>query len=295
MSSQLGEHLRAVEEELRRWRSEGECTVHVLESSMELVRAAVRDSTAVEKKPTSASFPSEPSPPTPSSPAPPSAPALKELPSPPEIELPEGDRASKMEWLRDRVLDCPTCQANLNPQGKVVFGVGNPDADLFFCGEAPGADEETKGEPFVGKAGALLDKIISGMGLQREQTYIANVMNWRPQHDNPYGNRPPTQDEMNFCLPYLKAQITLVQPKVIVALGGTAVSGLLGHDPNRRMGDVRGNWAEFEKVPLMITFHPSYVLRNGSDKIKRMVWEDMLQVMEKIELPISDRQRGFFT
>ena len=99
---------------------------------------------------------------------------------------------------------------------------------------------------------------------------------------------------MNFCLPYLKAQIAVVQPKVIVALGGTAVNGLLGHDPKRRMGEVRGNWAEFEEVPLMITFHPSYVLRNGSEKIKRMVWEDMLQVMEKIELPISEKQRGFF-
>ena len=147
----------------------------------------------------------------------------------------------------------------------------------------------------MGKAGQLLDKIISGMGLAREQAYIANVMNWRPQHDNPYGNRPPTQEEMNFCLPYLKAQIAIVQPKVIVALGATAVSGLLGHDPKRRMGDVRGKWVEFEKVPLMISFHPSYVIRNKSSRTTRMVWEDMLMVMEKLEMPISERQRGFFT
>jgi DNA polymerase len=120
-------------------------------------------------------------------------------------------------------------------------------------------------------------------------------MNWRPQHENSYGNRPPTQEEMNFCLPYLKAQIAVVQPKVIVALGGTAVHGLLGYDPKRRMGDVRGNWGEFEGVPLMITFHPSYVLRNGSQRTKRIVWEDALQVMEKLEMPISEKQREFFT
>ena len=288
MSTQLGEHLRAVEEELRRWRTEGQTSVLVPESTMESIRAAVGEKPAVEPKA------SAPQVPVPSKTKKPKSSDPKPLPDPPVVELPEGDRNSQWEWLRDLVLNCSTCQANLNPQGKVVFGVGDPDADLFFCGEAPGAEEEVQGEPFVGKAGALLDKIIFGMGLERGQAYIANVMNWRPQHDNLYGNRPPTQEEMNFCLPYLKAQIAVVQPKVIVALGGTAVSGLLGHDPKRRMGDVRGKWAEFEEVPLMITFHPSYVLRNGSEKIKRMVWEDMLQVMEKIELPISEKQRGFF-
>ena len=259
----------------------------VSESSMQLIREAVGKTTPEKESPAPKTPEPEPKTVKPRDEV--------KLPSPPVLDLPEGDQASQWEWLRERVLNCPTCQANLNQQGKVVFGVGDTDADLLFCGEAPGADEEVKGEPFVGKAGALLDKIILGMGLKREQSYITNVMNWRPQHDNPYGNRPPTQEEMNFCLPYLKAQIAIVQPKVIVALGATAVSGLLGHDPKRRMGDVRGKWVEFENVPLMITFHPSYVIRNKSDRTKRMVWEDMLLVMEKLEMPISERQRGFFT
>lgn len=287
MNELLGQRLRAVEEELRRWREEGETAVAVSESSMRLIRDAVGKTSPAKESPARKTPAPKPKTPQPRDGV--------ELPPPPVLDLPEGDRESQWEWLRQRVLNCPTCQANLNSEGRVVFGVGDINADLLFCGEAPGADEEVKGEPFVGKAGALLDKIILGMGLEREQSYITNVMNWRPQHDNPYGNRPPTQEEMNFCLPYLKAQIAIVQPKVIVALGATAVSGLLGHDPNRRMGEVRGKWVEFEKVPLMITFHPSYVIRNKSNRTKRLVWEDMLMVMEKLELPISERQRGFFT
>jgi uracil-DNA glycosylase len=291
MNAQLGERLRAVEEELRRWREDGQNAVPVQESTMELIRQVVGPAPLPEPKQLDHEIKISPRPKVKEA----KQPSKPTLPEPPMFELPEGDRQSQWEWLRDRVLNCPTCQANLNPQGKVVFGVGDCNADLLFCGEAPGADEEAKGEPFVGKAGQLLDKIIAAMGLAREQTYIANVMNWRPQHENAYGNRPPTQEEMNFCLPYLKAQIAVVQPKVIVALGGTAVNGLLGHDPKRRMGEIRGNWQEFEEVPLMITFHPSYVLRNGSNRTKRMVWEDMLQIMEKLEIPISEKQRGFYT
>jgi len=222
-------------------------------------------------------------------------PSSPELPSePPEFTLPDGDAATRLAFLKNQVAECPTCNAHLNPQGKIVFGSGNPSAKIFFCGEAPGADEEKLGEPFVGKAGQLLDKIISAMGLKREEVYIANILNWRPRHDKPYGNRPPTVDEMRFCLPYLKAQIDIIRPKVIVALGNTAVSGLLGPDPKRKMGSVRGTWSQFEHIPLMITFHPSYLLRNGTLKTKRMVWEDMLAVMKHCGFPISERQRGFF-
>ncbi|MGB0415675.1 MAG: uracil-DNA glycosylase [Coraliomargarita sp.] len=220
--------------------------------------------------------------------------AASVLPEPPQMKLPDGTAESKMAWLRSRVESCPTCNEHLSEHGKVVFGVGNADADVFFCGEAPGADEERAGEPFVGKAGQLLTKIIQAMGLSREKVYIGNILKWRPEHDKPYGNRPPTAEEMAFCLPYLKAQLEIVQPKVIVALGNTAVTGLLGPDPTRRMSDVRGTWSEFSAIPLMITFHPSYLLRNDTLKTKRMVWEDMLQVMEKTELPISEKQRGYF-
>ena len=108
-----------------------------------------------------------------------------------------------------------------------------------MCGEAPGADEEMSGSPFVGPAGELLMKILSAMGLNREQVYIANILNWRPRHSQAFGNRPPTQEEMDFCLPYLKGQLEIVEPKVVVALGKTATDGLLGHDPKRRLGQVR--------------------------------------------------------
>ena len=132
------------------------------------------------------------------------------------------------------------------------------------------------------------------MGLTSERVYTTNILKWRPEHNKPYGNRPPTLDEMRFCLPYLKAQIEIIQPKVIVALGNTTVSGLFGHDPERKMAAVRGTWEQFEAIPVIITFHPSYLLRNGTLKTKRIVWEDMLQVMEKCSLEISDQQRGFF-
>ena len=193
-----------------------------------------------------------------------------------------------------KVESCPTCLSELNPNGKVVFGSGNLNADLFLCGEAPGAEEEQQGQPFVGPAGELLTKIIEAMGLSRKSVYLGNIMNWRPRHGQAYGNRPPTVREMNFCLPYLKAQIEIVSPKVVVALGKTATDGLLGHDPMRRLGDCRGKWNEFEGIPFMVTYHPSYLLHNPSKASKRKVWEDMLLVMEKMEMEISEKQRGFF-
>ena len=213
---------------------------------------------------------------------------------PPQLAIPGGDKSTRLEWLRHRVLHCPVCNANTRPGKKVVFGVGNLNADVFFCGEAPGADEEIQGEPFVGRAGQLLTRIIETMGLARADVYIGNIMNWRPATVSGHGNRPPTAEEMTYCLPYLKAQVEIVSPKIIVALGGTAVNGLLGPDPSRRMGNTRGRWFEFEGTPLLATYHPSYVLRNGSLSTKRLVWEDMLQVMGKLEIPISERQRNYF-
>ena len=177
----------------------------------------------------------------------------------------------------------------------MVFGTGNLDADLFFCGEAPGAEEEQQGLPFVGPAGELLSRIIEAMGFSRESVYIGNILNWRPRHEQAYGNRPPSIREMNFCLPYLKAQVEIISPKVVVALGKTATDGLLGHDPDRRLGDDRGKWNEFEGIPLMVTYHPSYLLHNPSKAGKRKVWEDMLMVMDKLGLTITEKKRGFFS
>lgn len=305
----MSDALTAIHEELRRLQQEGVDHVYVEESTLSLIKpvqsqsvdtqAAAAPATGVTEELQNLVEGKEPRPAKArqASPAPKSI--GKPLPdSPPEVELPEGDAATRLAWLKERVEACPVCNEHLSEHGKVVFGTGSTEADIFFCGEAPGADEEVQGEPFVGRAGELLTKIISAMGLSREEVYIANILKWRPEHDKPSGNRPPTIEEMNFCLPYVKAQIEIIQPKVIVALGNTAVTGLLGPDPKRRMGSVRGTWQSFEGTPLMITFHPSYLLRAESDANphakKRLVWEDMMQVMEKVGLPVSEKQRGFF-
>lgn len=216
------------------------------------------------------------------------------LPDPPIITLPSGDKATQLAWLRNTVLECPTCTSRVKPNKQVVFGVGSVNADIFFCGEAPGAEEEIQGEPFVGPAGQLLTKIIQAMGLSRQKVYISNIMNWRPEMPTAFGNRPPTQQEMEFCLPYLKAQLDIVQPKLIVALGATAAHGLLEYDAKRKITECRGKWTAFEQYPLMITFHPSYLLRNNTNHSKRQVWEDMMEVMKRLELPISDKQAAYF-
>ena len=213
---------------------------------------------------------------------------------PPVVTLPSGTKAEQWQWLKEKVLSCPNCLQHVPEGRKPVFGSGNLDADIFFCGEAPGAEEEEQGEVFVGRAGQLLTKIIEAMGLRRSEVYIGNIMNWRPETPNRIGNRPPTQEEMRFCLPYLIGQVEIVRPKVLVALGLTAVNGLLGYDSNRKMRDCRGHWFEFHKIPLLVTYHPSYLLRNGTSASKRMVWEDMLCVMKFLGMPISEKQEGYF-
>ena len=174
-----------------------------------------------------------------------------------------------------------------------MFGVGNIDAQLMFVGEAPGADEDEQGEPFVGAAGQLLTKIITATGLSRADVYIANILKCRP--DTPgqsSGNRKPRPEEMATCIPYLHEQIDLIRPQVIVALGATAVEGLLGKTVG--ITRLRGHWQTYRDTPLMPTYHPAYLLRNQSLATKREVWEDMLAVMEKLAMPISEKQRNFF-
>jgi DNA polymerase len=195
--------------------------------------------------------------------------------------------------LRTRALACVKCPHLASSRKTVVFGVGNPDATLMFVGEAPGADEDEQGEPFVGRAGELLTKIIQATGFKRSDVYIANILKCRP--DTPgqsAGNRKPTPAEMATCIPYLHEQIDLIQPKVLVALGATAVEGLLG----KTLGitKLRGNWKTYRGIPLMPTYHPAYLLRNQAMSEKRKVWEDMLAVMEKLGMPISDKQRNYF-
>jgi uracil-DNA glycosylase family 4 len=202
-------------------------------------------------------------------------------------------KAAAFAALRERALACVKCPHLASSRKTVVFGVGSIDARLMFVGEAPGADEDEQGEPFVGKAGQLLTKIIQATGLQRADVYIANILKCRP--DTPgqsAGNRKPTTDEMATCIPYLHEQIDLIRPKVLVALGATAVEGLLGKTIG--ITRLRGNWKTYRGIPLMPTYHPAYLLRNQAMSEKRKVWEDMLSVMEILEIPISPKQRNFF-
>jgi DNA polymerase len=197
-----------------------------------------------------------------------------------------------MKELRERALVCQKCPNLARARKSVVFGVGDINAALMFVGEAPGADEDAQGEPFVGAAGQLLTRIIQTMGLSRDTVYIGNILKCRP--DTPgqsSGNRKPTPEEMKTCIPYLQEQIDLIQPKVLVGLGATAIEGLIGKTGITRL---RGQWHTYRGIPLMPTFHPSYLLRNQALSEKRRVWEDMLQVMEKLGLPISEKQRGYF-
>ncbi|HEX4640577.1 MAG TPA: uracil-DNA glycosylase [Chthoniobacterales bacterium] len=211
-----------------------------------------------------------------------------------ERPTPIVDKAALLAPVQARVAVCVKCPHLARSRTQTVFGVGNPDADLMFIGEAPGADEDAQGEPFVGRAGQLLTKIIVAMGFSRSDVYIANVLKCRP--DMPpgrSGNRPPTPEEMQTCLPYLAEQIGIIQPKVLVALGATAVEGLLG--TRGPMRDMRGRWHSHEETPLMITYHPSFLLRPDGALQKRKVWEDMLQVLERLGRPITDKQRRYFT
>jgi uracil-DNA glycosylase len=202
-------------------------------------------------------------------------------------------KAAAFAALRERTLACVKCPHLASSRKNVAFGVGSLDAQLMFIGEAPGADEDEQGEPFVGKAGQLLTKIIQATGLQRADVYIGNILKCRP--DTPgqsAGNRKPTADEMATCIPYLHEQIDLIRPRVIVALGATAVEGLLG----KTLGitKLRGTWKTYRGIPLMPTYHPAYLLRNQAMSEKRRVWEDMLAVMEKLGMPISQKQRNYF-
>jgi len=210
-----------------------------------------------------------------------------------EVQPNAASKDEAMASIRERAGACVKCPHLVKSRKNVVFGVGDIHSPLMFVGEAPGADEDFQGEPFVGAAGQLLTRIIKTMGFSRETVYIANILKCRP--DTPgqsFGNRKPTADEMKTCLPYLLAQIEVIRPKVIVALGGTAVEGLLGRVEG--ITKLRGKFLEFREIPVMPTFHPSYLLRNQALGEKRKVWEDMLLVLERLGAPVSEKQRGYF-
>jgi DNA polymerase len=188
--------------------------------------------------------------------------------------VPAADRAAALQLIREDIGDCTRCALHKG-RNKLVFGDGSPTARLMFVGEGPGADEDAQGIPFVGKAGQLLNNMIAAMGLKREEVYIANVVKCRPP-----GNRTPEPEEGNTCSPFLFRQIDVVRPKVLVALGATAATDLLGQ--RQPLAGLRGRVHAFRGMQLIITYHPAYLLRDPRQK--KEAWADLQIAMRELGL-----------
>jgi len=195
-------------------------------------------------------------------------------------ELTTTDPAQALKLIREDLGDCTRCRLHQQGRKQIVFGVGNPHADLMFIGEAPGADEDAQGEPFVGRAGQLLNNMIKAMGLRREDVYIANIIKCRPP-----GNRTPERDECETCSPFLMRQIATIKPKAIVALGAVAAKTLLAI--NAPMSELRGHWYDFRGTKLAVTYHPAFLLRDPRQK--KEAWKDLHMVMKELGLPIQQK------
>jgi DNA polymerase len=193
----------------------------------------------------------------------------------PSAPLESSNPASALQFIREDIGDCTRCRLHKQGRKQIVFGVGNPRAELMFIGEAPGADEDEQGEPFVGRAGQLLNNMIKAMGLRREDIYIANIIKCRPP-----GNRTPERDECETCSPFLMRQIEVIGPKAIVALGAIAAKTLLAI--NAPMTELRGRWYEFRGTKLAVTYHPAYLLRDPRQK--KEAWKDLQMVMKELGL-----------
>ena len=190
------------------------------------------------------------------------------------------DSASGLRLIREDIGDCTRCRLHKQGRKQIVFGVGNPRAELMFIGEAPGADEDEQGEPFVGRAGQLLNNMIKAMGLSREEIYIANIIKCRPP-----GNRTPERDECDTCSPFLMRQIEVIGPKAIVALGAVAAKTLLA--VNAPMSQLRGQWYDFRGTKLAVTYHPAFLLRDPRQK--KETWKDLQMVMKELGLKPPDK------
>ena len=216
----------------------------------------------------------------------PSAPAqiISTTTASPEYE----DRARRLAEVAKIAHVCTLCELSRS-RNKVVFGVGNPVARLMFVGEAPGADEDRQGEPFVGRAGQLLTKIIGAMGLERSDVYIANILKCRPPD-----NRNPLPHEAAACKPYLKQQIEIINPEVMVAVGLVAATHLLNLPPTTAVKDLRGRILNYNDRPLVVTYHPAALLRNPA--LKAPTWQDMQVVMKLLsgELKWAGKEKDSF-
>ena len=210
----------------------------------------------------------------------------------PIFTLPAGTKAERMQALRQLVDACVETKKHLTGSHRALLGHGSLDAKVVFVGEAPSLEEMEAGQAFAGASGELLQKILGAAAISPADYYLSPVMVWRPEPPTQYGKRPPTSREIAFNLPYLRAQIDVVAPRIVVALGAQAFEALHGRTPS--ITQARGQWFDLSGVPLMPTYHPNYLLHNPSASAKRAVWEDFLLAMEKLGLPISEKQRGFF-
>lgn len=210
------------------------------------------------------------------------------------ISVQGSSRTERLDSLKRQAENWGPAKALGSLRDTMVFSTGNPEARVMLVGEAPGYQEEREREPFVGPAGQKLNDILKAMGISREEVYISNIVKFRPAMPRQTtNNRKPTQEEMAACMPFVRAEIDIVKPECIIALGGTAAEGLLMLEGS--VTSMRNHWHEIAGTPVRVTYHPSYLLQSGGgNSTKRQVWEDMLAVMEKLGLPISEKQRGFF-
>lgn len=221
----------------------------------------------------------------------------EETPAPPlstEVTITGSTKIEKLDSIRAQAATWAPAVSLGTLRETMVFATGDPDAEIMLVGEAPGYNEEKEKEPFVGPAGQKLNDILKAMGIHREQVYISNLVKFRPSlPKQTTNNRKPSPEEMAACLPLVMAEISVVKPKLIIALGGTSAEGLLGLEGT--VGSMRGKWHELAGIPARVTYHPSYLLQSGgSNKVKRSLWEDMLAAMEKLGMPISEKQRSYF-
>jgi uracil-DNA glycosylase family 4 len=194
------------------------------------------------------------------------------------------EKAEELEKIAEQTRQCRLCDLG-SLRTNAVPGEGSPNSRIMFIGEAPGAEEDAQGRPFVGRAGQLLDKIIIACGLKRNDVYIGNILKCRPPE-----NRDPRAEEIISCLPYLQRQIEVIEPEIIVALGAHAARTLL--DTTKSIGQLRGHFEEYcagigrPPIKLMATYHPAYLLRNYSQENRKRVWEDMKKVLTELDLPV---------
>jgi len=286
-------------EELKRQKAAGVRRVSITADSLTALKALAgtpaAQATPAPAKPSAAPAPASIRPavtPVAAAPKPAVVVSAAPIPDAPIFTLAAGPKAERLQSLRQLIDACAETKKHLSAPQRPLLGHGSLDAKVVFVGEAPTIVEMEAGQAFAGESGELLQKILSAAAINPADCYFVPVMVWRPEPPTQYGKRPPTAREIAFNLPYLRAQIDVVAPRAVVALGAQAFEALHGRTPS--ITQARGQWFDLGGVPLLPTFHPNYLLHTPSASAKRTVWEDFLLLMEKLGLPISEKQRGFF-